>query len=57
MRLAGAAPAGISLAAGWQHVFATAQGTIDQLGAAGDRLVGTAKTRADLVLAELRYQR
>lgn len=49
--------AGLSLAAGWQHVFATAQARIDQLGAGGDRLVGTAQTRADLVFAELRYRR
>ncbi len=49
--------AGFSLAAGWQHVEPTATARIDQLGAAGDRLVGSAKTRADLVLAQLGWRR
>jgi long-chain fatty acid transport protein len=49
--------AGFSLAAGWQHVEPTATARIDQLGTGGDRLVGSASTRADLVLAQLGWRR
>jgi glycosyltransferase involved in cell wall biosynthesis len=49
--------AGFSLAAGWQHVEPTATARIDQLGTGGDRLVGSARTRADLVLAQLGWRR
>jgi long-chain fatty acid transport protein len=48
---------GFSLAAGWQHVEKTATARIDQLGTAGDRLVGTSVPRADLVLAQLGFRR
>ncbi len=49
--------AGFSLAAGWQHVEPTGTSRIDQLGLGGDRLVGTARMRADLVLAQLAWRR
>jgi long-chain fatty acid transport protein len=49
--------AGFSLAAGWQHVEATGPSRIDQTGAAGDRVVGTARMRADLLLAQLGWRR
>jgi long-chain fatty acid transport protein len=49
--------AGFSVAAGWQHVEPTGTSRIDRVGPAGDRLVGTARTRADLVLAQLAWRR
>jgi long-chain fatty acid transport protein len=49
--------AGFSLAAGWQHVEATGTAAIDQVGGAGDHLVGTARTRADLALAQVTWRR
>ncbi len=49
--------AGLSLAAGWQHVEPTEQARIDQTALDGNRVVGTARTRADLVLAELTFRR
>jgi long-chain fatty acid transport protein len=49
--------AGFSVAAGWQHVEPTGKATIDQVGAAGDRLVGSSQTRADLVLAQVTFRR
>ncbi len=50
--------AGLSLAAGWQHVEPTATGKIDVVDPATSyRLVGSAHARADLVLAEIAYRR
>lgn len=49
--------AGVSLAAGWQHVEPTGSSPIDSVSELGDRLVGSARTRAELVLAQLTYRR
>jgi long-chain fatty acid transport protein len=49
--------AGFSLAAGWQHVEATGPSRIDRTSPDGDRLVGTARMRADLLLAQLAWRR
>ncbi len=49
--------AGLSAALGWQHVEASRRAAIDQLADGGDRLAGSARTRADLVLAQLTFRR
>lgn len=49
--------AGFSLALGWQHVEPTGRSPIDQTSSAGDRLVGSSDTRADLVLAQATFRR
>src|SRR5512138_2561853 len=49
--------AGFSIAAGWQHVEPTGTARIDQTGESLYRLVGSARTRADLLLAQLTWRR
>lgn len=49
---------GLSSALGWQHVAASQRAAVDQTSPdAGDRLVGSARTSADLVLLQLTYRR
>jgi long-chain fatty acid transport protein len=49
---------GLSSALGWQHVAASQRAAVDQTSPdGGDRLVGTARTSADLVLLQLTYRR
>jgi len=48
--------AGLSLALGWQHVEPAGRATIDQAAAGGDHLVGSARPRADLALAQLTFR-
>ncbi len=49
--------AGFSFAAGWQHVEGTRTARIHPPSPAGDQLVGTARMRADLLLAQLAWRR
>jgi len=48
---------GLSSAFGWQHVAASKRAAIDQQADGGDRLVGSARTSADVVLLQLTYRR
>lgn len=49
---------GLSSALGWQHVAASRRAVVDQTSPdGGDRLVGSARPSADLVLLQLTYRR
>lgn len=49
--------AGFSIAAAWQHVAPTGTSKIDWTAEDGNRVVGTARTGADLLLAQLTFRR